>query len=334
MFHLRSRIRGTHFNTPGRLRFFGSLDSEKQEILGFVGLGNMGLNMAKNLVKSGKHVIGYDADASKVDELIAAGGKGSATNLEDLAKTCTTVITMLPNTQHVEAVYTGKTGLLRNARPGSLFIDSSTIDPIASQKLSALAETAGCFMVDAPVSGGVPAATSGSLTFIVGGDTVAVSRAEPLLRGMGKNVVHVGPAGTGCVAKLCNNLVLAISMIGVAEGMNLGVSMGMDPKVLAHVLNTSTARCWSSDTYNPYPGVMENVPASRGYTGGFTATLMEKDLHLALQAGRATETSLPMGSLAHQLYTMMKAQGGAKKDFSGILELLAGKGPADSSKKS
>ncbi|CAM9997454.1 unnamed protein product [Discosporangium mesarthrocarpum] len=182
----------------------------------------------------------------------------------------------------------------------------------------------GAVMMDAPVSGGVPAAAAGTLTFIVGGTEEGLARARPLLEAMGTEVHLCGGAGAGCVAKICNNLSLAISMIGVSEAMSLGSRMGMDPKVLAGVINSSSGRSWSSDSYNPFPGVMEGVPSSRGYKGGFSAALMEKDLHLALQAGRESFQSLPMGALAHQLYSIMCGHGAAHKDFSGIHELISG----------
>jgi 3-hydroxyisobutyrate dehydrogenase len=179
----------------------------------------------------------------------------AASSLAELAEACSVVVTMLPNTSHVEAVYSdADSGLLRWAQPDTLFIDSSTISPIASRAVASRAQAAGHCMIDAPVSGGVPAAQAGTLTFIVGGDSPAVQRATPLLQAMGRSIVHCGASGSGCIAKLANNLALAISMVGISEAMNLGVKLGMEPKTLAHVLNTSTARCWSSDTYNPYPG--------------------------------------------------------------------------------
>lgn len=179
-------------------------------------------------------------------------------------------------------------------------------------------------MVDAPVSGGVGGAEAGTLTFMVGGSKDDFEAAKPALTNMGKNIVHVGGSGTGQIAKLCNNLVLGISMTAVSEAMNLGVRLGADPKTLAGIVNTSSGRCWSSDTYNPVPGVMPNVPASRGYTGGFGAALMAKDLGLALDAAKSAGASLPTGSAAFAIYQLMLNQGMGNKDFSAMYAFLQG----------
>ena len=189
---------------------------------------------------------------------------------------------------------------------------------------AAEAEKAGAVMVDAPVSGGVGGAEAGTLTFMVGGTDDAFERSKAVLEIMGANIVHCGGVGTGEVAKLCNNLVLGISMAGVCEAMNLGVQMGIDKKKLADIMNTSTARCWSSDTYNPCPGVMEGVPASRGYEGGFGSALMQKDLGLVMDAGKTMGAPLPMGASAHQLYSFMSAHGAGQKDFGALYEFLQG----------
>lgn len=310
--------------------------------MGFCGVGNMGAQMALQLAKSGHDVAAYDVDLAKVEslsqmamqDLDCPGSIRAAKSLKDICKPHpTAVITMLPNVAHVRSVYSKDNGLLSGCvSPSTLMIDCSTIDPLTASSISAEAAQIGLALIDAPVSGGVPAAASGSLTFIVGGAAEHIIRARPLLELMGKNVVHCGPSGSGCIAKLCNNLSLAIAMIATSEAMNLGQQLGMDPKVLAHVLNTSTARCWSSDSYNPCPGVMENVPSARGYTGGFSAQLMLKDLGLALQAAKEQNVSLPTGALAHQLYTLMCLQEGgegARKDFSAIFQLIT-KGQVES----
>lgn len=208
------------------------------------------------------------------------------------------------------------------ARPGTLLVDCSTIDPNVAAEVAKSASEKGFSMVDAPVSGGVGGAEAATLTFMVGGEEAAFEAARAYLRHMGKNIVHCGPASTGQVAKVCNNLILGISMAAVAEAMNLGVRLGADPKVLASIINTSSGRCWSSDTYNPVPGVMDNVPASRGYTGGFGVALMRKDLGLALDAAKAVDAPLPTGGLAHTLYSVMTNKGYGKRDFSSIFEFL------------
>jgi 3-hydroxyisobutyrate dehydrogenase len=177
-------------------------------------------------------------------------------------------------------------------------------------------------MADAPVSGGTGGAEAGTLTFMVGAEPQLFERIKPLLGHMGKNIVHCGGAGTGQVAKICNNMLLGISMVGVAEAMNLGVSLGIDPKVLAGIINTSSGRCWSSDTYNPYPGVLPNAPASRGYTGGFGTDLMLKDLGLATDAAKQAKASVVMGATAQQLYQLLSSQGAGGQDFSAIINLL------------
>ena len=234
------------------------------------------------------------------------------------------VITMLPSNPHVREVYCGADGVLEGARAGSIMIDSSTIDPNVAREVAASVAAAGSKLIDAPVSGGVGGAEAGTLTFMVGGDTSDLEAARPVLEVMGANIVHCGDVGTGQVAKLCNNLVLGISMAGVAEAMNMGARLGIDEKTLAGIMNTSTARCWSSDTYNPCPGVMEGVPASRDYEGGFGAALMQKDLGLALDAARAVGATVPMGANAHQIYSLISAHGAGGKDFGVVFKFLQG----------
>jgi 3-hydroxyisobutyrate dehydrogenase len=231
------------------------------------------------------------------------------------------IVTMLPAAAHVKAVYLGDDGLLANVRPGVLLIDSSTIDPHSAREVAAAAEKHGNPMLDAPVSGGTGGAAAGTLTFMVGGSDADFDRAQPVLAAMGKNIVHCGGSGNGQAAKVANNLLLGISMIGVAEAMSLGVALGVDPKVLAGILNTSSGRCWSSDTYNPFPGVMDNVPASRGYEGGFGSDLMLKDLGLASEAAKQVRQPVLLGALAQQLYQTFSAQGNGQLDFSAIINL-------------
>jgi 3-hydroxyisobutyrate dehydrogenase len=229
---------------------------------------------------------------------------------------------MLPSSPHVKSVYLGDAGVLAGAAAGTTLIDSSTIDPATAREVAAAALARGFAMADAPVSGGTGGAEAGTLTFMVGAEPALFERIKPVLAHMGRNIVHCGGAGTGQVAKICNNMLLGISMVGVAEAMNLGVALGIDPKVLAGIINTSSGRCWSSDTYNPYPGVLPNAPASRGYTGGFGTDLMLKDLGLATDAAKQARQSVVMGATAQQLYQLLSSQGAGGLDFSSIINLL------------
>ena len=232
------------------------------------------------------------------------------------------IITMLPASKEVKSVYLDEGGILSQDVNGLILIDSSTIDPMSSREVSKRAIDKGALMLDAPVSGGTGGAEAGSLTFMVGGEASLFNQMLYLFQAMGKNIVYCGDSGNGQVAKVANNMLLGISMIGTAEAMNLGVSLGMDPQVLAGIINSSSGRCWSSDTYNPYPGVLENTPASRGYSGGFGADLMLKDLSLATEAAKLVKLSVPMGGLAQQLYQAFNAQGNGSFDFSAIINLF------------
>jgi 3-hydroxyisobutyrate dehydrogenase len=288
--------------------------------IGFIGLGNMGNPMARNLVKAGHELVVYDVFPEAIEKLVVVGAKAAA-SVADAARNAEVTITMLPSSPHVRDVCVGAGQLLASVKPETLLIDCSTIDPHTAREVAAAAAQRSIIMLDAPVSGGTGGAEAGTLTFMVGGAAAAFETAKPILAKMGKNIVHCGAPGTGQVAKICNNMVLAISMIGVAEAMNLGASLGIDPKLLAGIVNTSSGRCWSSDTNNPYPGVMENVPASRGYTGGFGVDLMLKDLGLAMDAAKQTKQSAILGALAHQLYQTWSAMGSGGKDFSSIINL-------------
>jgi 3-hydroxyisobutyrate dehydrogenase len=216
----------------------------------------------------------------------------------------------------------GEKPLVAGMKPGQFFVDASTIDPSVAREIQAKIQSLGGFMVDAPVSGGIVGAQNATLTFMVGGTPEAFEKAKPILQLMGKNIVYCGGSGNGQVVKLANNLVLGISMIGVSEAMNLGIKLGMDPKVLAGVLNTSSARCWSSDTYNPVPGVIPGVPSSNNYDGGFGVDLMAKDLSLAIGAAHAIKEPLPLGGSALQVYNMLSARGLGRKDFSCVYKFL------------
>jgi 3-hydroxyisobutyrate dehydrogenase len=289
--------------------------------IAFIGLGNMGGPMARNLLKSGQSLVVFDVVQSHVDALTGQGA-AAARSPRLAAAEADLVITMLPSSPHVRSVYLGEDGVLAGAKSGVPLIDSSTIDPHTAREVAAAASTRGNPMADAPVSGGTGGAEAGTLTFMVGAEGDVFERIKPTLARMGKNIVHCGAAGTGQVAKICNNLLLGISMIGVAEAMNLGAALGIDPKVLAGIINTSSGRCWSSDTCNPYPGVLATAPAARGYTGGFGTDLMLKDLGLAADAARQARQPVAMGAMAQQLYQLWSSQGAGAQDFSSIINLF------------
>mmetsp|Transcript_17922 Transcript_17922/g.21785 ORF Transcript_17922/g.21785 Transcript_17922/m.21785 type:complete len:323 (-) Transcript_17922:454-1422(-) len=321
-------IKVTHLLRGLNSRSFSTSGAAKQKVA-FVGLGNMGLHMANNLLKSGNFELsGFDVNPTALSELSKAGGQAAATPAE-AAENASFVITMLPSNDHVKKVYKGPDGILSSKgwKQGCLCIDSSTIDPLVSREVNDEVTLAGGAFVDAPVSGGVGGAEAGTLTFMVGGTDANFEHSKTVLNEMGANIVHCGDVGTGEVAKLCNNMVLAISMLGVSEAMNLGEKLGMDPKVLAGIMNTSTARCWSSDTYNPTPGVIDGVPSSRNYEGGFGTALMLKDLGLATDAAKASAAPVPIGASAQAMYELMVANGLGSKDFSVAYQFLKGNKP-------
>ncbi len=288
--------------------------------IGFIGLGNMGAPMASNLLKAGHELTVFDLMQDAVDKAVSEGATAAA-DISTVARSgAELIITMLPAARHVKGVYLDEDGLLAHVPKGVHLIDSSTIDPMTARDVAAKAAAQGNPMLDAPVSGGTGGAQAGTLTFMVGGEDQEFAFARPVLENMGRNIVHCGAAGNGQVAKMANNMLLGISMIGAAEAMSLGVSMGMDPEVLAGVINTSSGRCWSTDTYNPYPGVIETAPSNRGYTGGFGMDLMIKDLGLATEAAKATGQPVVMGGLAQQLYQSMSFEGHGHLDFSAIIK--------------
>ncbi|KAH0955928.1 hypothetical protein HN011_007516 [Eciton burchellii] len=292
--------------------------------IGFVGLGNMGSHMAGNLLKKGYELTVYDINKLATANLVKVGAK-CASSLAEMSRNVDVVMSMLPSNQHVLDVYTDENGVLKMAREGALLIDSSTVDPSVSQTIASQARERRLRFIDSPVSGGVNAAKDGSLTFMVGGSKVDLDAAKPVLEATGSRIVHCGDVGTGQAAKLCNNMLLAISMIGTAEAFNLGRKLGLDATVLADIVNSSSGRCWSSELYNPVPGILPNVPSSKNYEGGFGTTLMAKDLGLAQEAATRTQTPIPLGSLAHQVYRAAIAQGYCNKDFSVIYQFLKGK---------
>ncbi|MES2040435.1 MAG: 3-hydroxyisobutyrate dehydrogenase [Pseudomonadota bacterium] len=295
-----------------------------QSKIAFIGLGNMGAPMALNLLKAGYPLTVFDLSPTALKTLadadaLAAGNARQAIEGADI------VISMLPASRHVESLYLGDDGILVHIANGALIIDCSTIAPQSAKKVAQAAAARGLAMVDAPVSGGTAGAAAGTLTFIVGGSTVDLERARPVLNAMGKNIFHAGEHGAGQTAKICNNMLLGILMAGTAEALALGVANGLDPKVLSDIMSKSSGRNWALELYNPYPGVTENAPASRGYTGGFGVDLMLKDLGLATEAALGTNSSIPLGEAVRNLYGIHSKAGAGGKDFSSILELLKNK---------
>ena len=289
--------------------------------IGFIGLGNMGLPMAQNLIKAGHQVEGVDVTTVATDKFKAAGGAVAET-AKIAAARADVVITMLPAGQHVREVY--EKDVLPNVAKGTLLIDCSTIDVDSARHVGQLAQQAGLEMVDAPVSGGVGGATAGTLTFMVGGGDAAFAKARLILEKMGKNIVHTGAVGAGQAAKICNNMILGITMIAVSEGFLLGKRLGLEAQKLFDVVSTSSGSCWAVNNYLPVPGPVPTSPANRDYKPGFTAGMMLKDLRLAQAAARTTRAATPLGAGATAVYERFVETGGGNVDFSGIIRYLRG----------
>lgn len=289
--------------------------------IAFIGLGNMGGPMALNLLKAGHAVQAFDLSKPACDRL-AAEGLPIAASAADAVRGAQAVISMLPASQHVESLYLGDAGLLKQLNPGTLVIDCSTIAAASAQKVAQAAAALGLPSIDAPVSGGTGGAIAGTLTFMVGGDDAALALARPLLEKMGANIFHAGSAGAGQTAKICNNMLLGILMIGTSEALALGVANGLDPKVLSEIMRRSSGGNWALEKYNPMPGVMEAAPASKGYAGGFGTDLMLKDLGLAQENATAVKASTPLGGLARSLYAAHSLGGQGALDFSSVIRLF------------
>jgi 3-hydroxyisobutyrate dehydrogenase len=289
--------------------------------IGFIGLGNMGLPMAQNLVKAGHSVSGFDVSPAAPAKLADSGGM-VAKEIGDAAADMDFVVTMLPAGQHVRDVYLGNGGVFARAKPGAVFIDCSTIDVETARAVISEAEKKGFLMLDAPVSGGVGGAQGGTLTFMVGGSEAAFAKAKPILEQMGKTIVHAGAAGAGQAAKICNNMVLGISMIAVSEAFVLAEKLGLDKQKLFDISSKSSGQCWSMTTYCPVPGPVPTSPANRDYAAGFTAAMMLKDLKLSQEAAKSAGASTPLGANAAALYQEYADSGEAGKDFSGIINFL------------
>ncbi|WP_181123397.1 3-hydroxyisobutyrate dehydrogenase [Xanthomonas arboricola] len=290
--------------------------------IAFIGLGNMGGPMAANLSKAGHQLRVFDLVPAALDAAVAAGAH-AASSAHDTLADAEIVISMLPASRHVEALYLGEAGILGQIPEGALVIDCSTIAPASARKLAAEAQARGLAVLDAPVSGGTAGAAAGSLTFIVGGAAQVLERARPVLQAMGKNIFHVGDNGAGQVAKLCNNMALGVIMAATGEALALGVAQGLDPAVLSQMMAVSTGRSWATEVCNPWPGVLPNAPASRAYSGGFGNDLMLKDLGLVAESAVQAGVSIPLGELARNLYAMNSQAGNGALDFSSVIKLVA-----------
>lgn len=291
--------------------------------IAFIGLGNMGSGMAANLVKAGHAVRAFDLSDAAVQALVAKGAKAAA-SIKDALEGADAVVTMLPAGPHVKSVYTGEGGVLSLAAPGTTLIDCSTIDVDTAREVGAAAAAKGFSFVDAPVSGGVAAAEGGTLTFMVGGPQEAFNKAEPILDAMGKAVIRAGDAGAGQAAKICNNMLLGIHMIGTCEAMNLALKLGLDPQNFFDIASKASGQNWSLTSYCPVPGPVPTAPSNRNYKPGFAAPMMLKDLKLAMATAQEAGVSTPMGAKAEEIYALFNESGGAEMDFSGVIKMLAG----------
>jgi len=291
--------------------------------IGFLGLGNMGLPMAKNLLHAGHSIVGFDV-VPAAQEAAAAAGLSVVAAPADVFTDVDAVVTMLPAGEHVRTVYTGDKGLLAGAAAGTLFIDCSTIDVATSRDVHAEAASRGHAMIDAPVSGGVAGAEAGTLTFMVGGEDTAFERAKPLLEIMGRSIVHAGGGGNGQAAKICNNMILGISMIAVSESFALGQKLGLDPKVLFDISSAASGSCWAMLNHNPVPGIVETSAANRDYRPGFAAAMMHKDLKLSQTAASQAGAATPLGAEATALYTLFVNAGNGGLDYSAIFKMIQG----------
>jgi 3-hydroxyisobutyrate dehydrogenase len=294
-----------------------------REAVGFIGLGNMGLPMARNLLAAGHALTGFDLVPAHLAAANSAGAKAAASIAETSAG-AEVVITMLPEGRHVREVYLGEDGVLANAPAGALLIDCSTIDVETARSVNQAAAGRGLEVLDAPVSGGVGGAENATLTFMVGGSEAGVERARPLLARMGKTIVHTGPSGNGQAAKICNNMMLGISMIGVCEAFVLAERLGLAADKLFEVSSHSSGQCWALTGYCPVPGLVPSSPANRDYQAGFTATMMAKDLRLAQAAAQSVDAATPLGAQARQLFALFTKAGHGERDFSAIIKMLAG----------
>lgn len=286
-----------------------------------IGLGNMGYGMCANLVKTGYDIRAYDVAKPAVEKAVAAGARG-ADSIQQAVDGVEAVVTMLPAGQHVQSVYFGEEGVSANVAPGTLFVDCSTIAVDDARSCADQAKAAGFEMVDAPVSGGVAAAEAGTLTFMVGGTDEGFTRAKPVLEAMGKNVFHAGGNGNGQVAKIANNMLLGISMIGTCEAFNLAERLGLDAQTFFDISSKASGQCWSMTSYCPAPGPVEAAPSNRDYQPGFAVAMMLKDLRLAAAAAASADADTPLGAHAEAIYAKLDERGFGGLDFSGVMKDL------------
>ena len=291
--------------------------------IAFIGLGNMGGPMAANLAKAGHTVTATDLSIGAIDRAVEAGCLRGDT-VAAAVKDADVVVSMLPAGAHVKSVYTEDYGVIANAKEGALFIDSSTIDVASAREVNAVADKAGFAMVDAPVSGGVGAATAGTLTFMVGGAKDSFERSKPVLDSMGKNIFHAGDAGNGQVAKIANNMLLGITMIATCEAFNLAEKLGLDAQTFFDISSTASGQSWSMTSYCPAPGPVEAAPSNKDYQPGFAAAMMLKDMRLAQEAAHSAKAATPLGAQAEALYALLESAGKDDLDFSGIMKLIKG----------
>ena len=291
--------------------------------IGFIGLGNMGGPMARNLLKAGHGLRAFDIVPANLETAVAAGAE-AAKSPADAAAGVEIVITMLPAGEHVRSVYVGEGGVIAAAPKSALLIDSSTIDVETARAVSAAAAQAGLAMLDAPVSGGVGGAEAATLTFMVGGPDDAFARGQPVLQAMGKTIVHAGAAGNGQAAKICNNMILGVSMIAVSEAFLLAERLGLPAQKLFDISSKSSGQCWSMTSYCPAPGPVPTSPANRGYKAGFTTAMMLKDLVLAQRAAAGVGLATPMGALAQAMHALNAQSGRSSLDFSSVINMLKG----------
>jgi 3-hydroxyisobutyrate dehydrogenase len=291
--------------------------------IAFIGVGNMGAPMARNLLKVQEQVKAFDLSAVALKPVVDAGAKQAKTALEAV-EGADVVLTMLPAGSHVRSVYLDEASVLSAARKDALLIDCSTIDIDSARAVHVAAEKKGFDFLDAPVSGGVGGAEAGTLAFMCGGSDKAFARAKPILEKMGKRIVHAGGPGAGQAAKICNNMLLAVSMIGTCEAFALGEKLGLEHQKLFDIMSAASGQCWSLTTYCPVPGPVPTAPSNRQYAGGFATALMLKDLKLAQNAAQNAGATTPLGAEAAQLYSLFAAKGNAQMDFSGIIKMLRG----------
>lgn len=292
--------------------------------IGFIGIGHMGFPMVKNLMAAGHELSVFDLSPEAIERAVAAGAK-SKSSTQAIAKNQDIIITMLQTGEQVKEVCLGEAGLFANADSGTLFIDSSSIDVDASRDCHQAANDLGFDMLDAPVSGGVIGAEAASLTIMVGGDAAVFANAKAIFDVLGKNIVHAGPAGNGQVAKICNNMILGVSMIAVSEAFNLGEKLGLDPKTFFDISSKASGQCWSMTSYAPVAGLVESAPSNHDFQPGFTAQMMLKDLRLSQLASGSAGVATPIGETATALFDAFNQAGGSEKDFSGIIQWLAEK---------